>query len=218
MGKHEINYLKPKSILEFASIHLVSFEGETFLMDKTVLAAASKLFCDLLLDQEDCNERVVFNTQIPKSHLGLFCQFVSTGTMPSNCYDVSLVSSFNNLGVNLESGLKLETVPAASLPDFDLNYSFQCSVEVTIKKEETENGIDDGNNSSTRQSTRPRKVKVEWDENLDDGNDFIPDLFEQDYKEDTAWDKDKQEGAEAEEEQPLAKKRKFKKHSAKEPK
>merc|ERR1712029_297760 len=143
MGKHEINYLKPKSILEFASIHLVSFEGQTFLMDKTVLAAASKLFCDLLLDQEDCNERVVFNTQIPKSHLGHFCQFVSSGSLPSNAFDASLVSSFNNLGINLDEGIKLDMVHAASLPIFDLSFSLQCHAEIVIKKEVTENGADD---------------------------------------------------------------------------
>merc|ERR1712029_1024487 len=176
MGKHEINYLKPQSILKFASIHLVSLEGEAFLMDKTVLAAASKLFCDLLLDQEDCNERVVFNTQIPKSHLGVFCQFVCSGTLPSNEFNADLVSSFNNLGINLEEGMKLDTVHTASLPIFDLSFSVQCFSEVVIKKEVAENGADDSNTVSTSQSTRSRKVKVEWDDYCHDPeNDFNDD-------------------------------------------
>ena len=66
--KQNVNYLKPESILSFANIHLVSEEGEAFVMDKVILAASTQLFRKLLLDQ-DCDEKVVFNTQIPKEHL-----------------------------------------------------------------------------------------------------------------------------------------------------
>ena len=79
--KVDVHYLEAEAILAHATIHLVSLEGTVFIMDKTVLAASSHLLKGLLLEQ-DCQESVFVCTEVPKSHLALVCQFVTTGTIP----------------------------------------------------------------------------------------------------------------------------------------
>ena len=96
-----IYYLDPDHILDYANIQLVSHDGHIFTSDKTVLAAASHLLRKVLSDQGDHTEGVVINTELSKPHLALFCQFVTTGTIPVRAWDTQLISSFIDLGVSL---------------------------------------------------------------------------------------------------------------------
>ena len=104
-----VHYLERPFIAAFPNVQLVSDEGAVFRLNSALLASSSPKLKSLLSDADSSEPFTTIHTEIGKKHLSIFCQFVTTGTLPmAGGGDPSgaplspdTVESFRHLGVNL---------------------------------------------------------------------------------------------------------------------
>ena len=107
-----VHYLERPFIAAFPNVQLVSDEGAVFRLNSALLASSSPKLKSLLSDADSSEPFTTIHTEIGKKHLSIFCQFVTTGTLPmagdgglDNPSGAPLspdtVESFRHLGVNL---------------------------------------------------------------------------------------------------------------------
>ena len=95
----------------FHDTQLVSLEGTTLGINRSVLACSSSIFAGLLSDQDNLKDEQQFIiTEINQRDLEFYIHFITTGTIPCQSLDDLTIKSFHHLGVDLNS-LQLVNAP-----------------------------------------------------------------------------------------------------------
>ena len=102
-----VPYLSRSTVLEYPNTDLLLEDGKCFSLNSAILAASSRFLRTALPDTGDNIEDFSVFTELPGSHLMLFCEFITTGVLSLPSLDPQVVGSFLSLGVNLNE-LKLE--------------------------------------------------------------------------------------------------------------
>merc|ERR1712029_1235257 len=110
-SKSKIPYLESYALSGFADTKLVSSDGYTIYLNRTVLAATSPLLRRILADFHSVDEICII-TELQQDHLKMFRQFVTEGIvdkMDSRYMDRKIQEGLEVFGIDLNR-LKMQTV------------------------------------------------------------------------------------------------------------
>ena len=164
--KNNIAYLSGDSVLGHPNVQLVSSDGAYFKLNSVLLASASKTLSVLLKDEKlEVEPFSTVVTEINKSHLASFCNFVATGQILQSQLDPEIKNSFLHLGINLED---LSFATADSSCNEELNFEGRIIPPVSSLPE---NGVKTEISIEKEMKWNQIPVKVEMEEPLSDEED-----------------------------------------------
>lgn len=142
-SKFEVFYMDALNAPCFQDVILKSSSGKTFSVNRSVLASASQMCCDVMLDQNSF-DNVHISTNLEDRELACLTDFLKLGFLPTNAdtkqLDMSVANAFAALGIDLRL---LSSRTQAWQETVDLILKLEEDSEPDNNRDESTNYVDE---------------------------------------------------------------------------